>query len=384
MKKKVLFIGTFPPPFDGQSVATATLTDSTIMKENFIIEKLDVSSRFDRLGKPGHFGLGRACEYLLFFARQLKLSFKSRPQIVYLTIAQSPMGSIRDIVFLCISFAFKTKTVAHLHGGNYHIFYNAQNFIYKYLIKIVFSKLDAVIVLGEIFFPCFEGIVSKEKIISIPNCVQSELLEFIVQNKRSKNIEDMRKYVVLYLSNLIITKGFFDLLMAADYLNSIGDDRFKFIFAGAFSNEITKNDFFNFVREHKLEHIVYFSGVVKGREKAELLLNADVFVLPTYYPLEGQPISVMEAMAAGLPVIVTPYRGIPEMVKDGEHGYYVEANSPASIAQKIVKIFSDPRHYEEMSNNNVRVVLEKYTEERYANDIKNLFMGVLGGQSPLN
>ena len=63
--------------------------------------------------------------------------------------------------------------------------------------------------------------------------------------------------------------------------------------------------------------------------------------MPTYYRFEGQPISIIEALAYGLPIISTNYRGIPDMVINKNNGFLINPHSPIEIAEKISILFND-------------------------------------------
>ena len=88
-----------------------------------------------------------------------------------------------------------------------------------------------------------------------------------------------------------------------------------------------------------------------GDEKEKLYSEADIFLLPTYYLGEGQPISIIEALSYGLPVISTNFRGIPEQIKNNENGILLERSDGKSIATAIETIISDISIYEKMSVN---------------------------------
>jgi len=103
------------------------------------------------------------------------------------------------------------------------------------------------------------------------------------------------------------------------------------------------------IEEFGIGSLVTYHGAVSGREKAERFAKAHAFVLPTRYDNEGQPISIIEAMANGIPVLSTEYRAIPDLLRDGESGFFVDADEPRSIADRVITLGSDPELYESMS-----------------------------------
>lgn len=98
-------------------------------------------------------------------------------------------------------------------------------------------------------------------------------------------------------------------------------------------------------------------GEVRGADKVEILLGADAFVLPSHS--EGLPVAVVEAMGAGLPVVITPGCNLPE-VAEREAGYVV-APDPAAIAGALDTVFADPARARAMGENGRRLVRERFT-----------------------
>ena len=86
---------------------------------------------------------------------------------------------------------------------------------------------------------------------------------------------------------------------------------------------------------NELENTEYI-GVVSGDNKKNLLKWGNIFVLPTFYKMEGQPISILEAMASKNLVVTTNHGGILDIFKDKVNGYLVKKNSIKSI-QDILK-----------------------------------------------
>ncbi len=91
-------------------------------------------------------------------------------------------------------------------------------------------------------------------------------------------------------------------------------------------------------RELNLTEHVQFLGEV--RDVPSLLARASMFVLPSL--TEGISLTLLEAMARGLPVVATDVGGTPEVVEDGSSGLLVDAQSPAELAQAILRVYRHP------------------------------------------
>ena len=83
-------------------------------------------------------------------------------------------------------------------------------------------------------------------------------------------------------------------------------------------------------------HLVDMRGAQPPKTVAEALEGADVFCLPSF--AEGLPISLMEAMASGVPVVTTYISGIPELVVPDETGWVVPAGNPALLASALREV----------------------------------------------
>jgi colanic acid/amylovoran biosynthesis glycosyltransferase len=95
-----------------------------------------------------------------------------------------------------------------------------------------------------------------------------------------------------------------------------------------------------------IENHVVFHGKVDAEEALQLYKNADIFLLSSVTSsqgdMEGIPVSLMEAMACGLPVISTVHSGIPELVIDGQTGYTVGEKDVKALTDRIVCLANDP------------------------------------------
>ena len=94
-------------------------------------------------------------------------------------------------------------------------------------------------------------------------------------------------------------------------------------------------------------------------------MEADVFVFPTYYPFEGHPWVIVEAMAAALPIITTNQGCIKETVIDGKNGFIIPKKDPDAIAEKIICFITHPELRETMGNMSRKLYEENFTEKHF-------------------
>jgi glycosyltransferase involved in cell wall biosynthesis len=233
--------------------------------------------------------------------------------------------------------------------------------IFKYLI----SHASAGIVLSKTLSNNFCGLLPPEKIFVVENFVEKSLCEA----KGNKKLDKLR---IIYLSNLMLEKGVIDLLDALIDLQSSNID-FEAIIAGGIELSI-KNDVFG--RLEKLANKVQYIGTVTGNKKKKCLNDANVFILPTYYKMEGQPISLLEGMATGNIIITTNHAGIPDIVTN-LNGFIVSPKTYTEISESLKIISTDLKFYlGKYSNHNIKYANEYFTEERFSNKIISIFQNV--------
>jgi len=134
---------------------------------------------------------------------------------------------------------------------------------------------------------------------------------------------------VLFVGNDPLRKGMMDLVLA---LEQIGDPAVRGVFVGSTSSLTRK-------AVARASRVGVVMGTVPRTEMVKIYQNADVFVLPSISDSFGAV--VLEAMAAGLPVITTPNCGASEIVRDGVDGFIVPMAAPDAIAKKIKLLASN-------------------------------------------
>ena len=354
----------------GQSICFDMLLEQ--LKKDSVSYKLlnvDIESKSNIIKAINYLKVG--ARLIVFYLREFKVS-----KLIYIAIAQSFLGFFRDFLFIWISFFFRKKIIVHLHGGNFKDFYLAQNSFFRFIIRKTYDQCDVIIVLSNIYIDLFDFLKNyKKKVRVVENGIPEMFynIEDKVYDKKSPNI--------LYLSNLIESKGYLDVLRCIPLLkNKFGMNPILYFCGNFLSNsddvtfksiEDAKEYFFNYIKENNLEKNVFYKGLIKGNEKTEMLEKANFMVLPTNYNAEGQPISIIEGLSKGCVLITTDYRDIKYMNITEETGFHVSYNNPEAIASCIAKV--DEERFLIISRNSINQFKNKYSFEKHYNSLINIF-----------
>ena len=365
---KVLFIAPIPPPITGQSLASLAFLDA--LRRDHSLKVINLQK--EKL-KQGVTSFGRIVKVSKLIRNILEQ--KAEADVIYLTISQSVPGNIKDLLIYLVCFSRLSKMVIHLHGGGIRKIIFDKHPLLRWVNAFFLKRVAVVIVLGESLAPIFREMVRKEKIYVVPNFADDDL--FSPKEVVTRKYEKTYPLKVLFLSNLIPGKGHEELLSAYKVLGKNTQEKMAIEFAGDFESEEQKKTFLEKIVGEKG---ISYHGVVSGNDKKQLLADAHVFCLPTYYPFEGQPISILEAYAAGCVVITTDHGGISDIFTDGWNGYFVEKKSSSSICRMLKKL-ADMREQEllDIAIHNRTTAGEKYKADRYVYQmtdiLENLYRG---------
>ncbi|PHV38902.1 glycosyltransferase family 4 protein [Janthinobacterium sp. BJB304] len=359
---KILFIGPLPPPMTGHSLAVKVMLDG-LEKEH----QLEVVNLSKKELTHGANSLGRIVE--IFKILKEVWHKKNNVDAIYLTISESVAGNLKDLLIYLICSGNLNKMIIHLHGGSLkkHIF-DRFPLLYK-INRFFIKKLGAVIVLGNSHVEIFKEIIAPEKIFIVPNFAEEYV--FLHKEQIAHKFSSLEPLRILFLSNLIDGKGYEELLGAFQELTQDQRQRVRIDFAGAFESDEQKNAF---LKKASAPEIKYH-GIVGAADKKELLSTAHVFCLPTSL-FEGQPISILEAYAAGCVVMTTDRGGIPDIFTGGVNGYQIAPQSSNSIKMAIEEILDDGSGLLAISLLNRSIAENKYRTAIYNSSLKKIIEGV--------
>lgn len=359
--KKIFIFAKLPPPYTGQTIGTEVVSDQISNEKEVRL----INTSYGKI-KPQSSKL-RSVLYSLGFSvlflfklfilwRRIK---KYKGGTVYAIGSPTLAGHIKNLLTVFVAKKESYSVVLHIRNGNFQKVFESENT--KQTAKWLKDNIDNFIFLSESLSRRLDGHITDQKKSVVRNTIDKKVRCSFkeVEKKISKRMN--RKCLrVVYLSNMIESKGYKDLARAAVELLKY-DTTFNvhFDFVGDWPNPRRREEFEAFLRDHKIFEDCNVCGCVEDRVFIkDILVKSDVFALPTYYPNEAQPRSIIEAFNAGTPVVSTRHASIPDYVFDGENGFLVSKRAPGEIAEALrsltdVKEWKDFAHgarstYEDM------------------------------------
>lgn len=360
---KILFIAPIAPPINGQSKASKVLLDALQQnKHDLCIVNLSKNSL-----KSGFNSIGRVFEVV--YILMMVWTKRKDNDIIYLSLAESFFGNIRDIFIYLICYKNIHKICVHMLGGAGMKEILGGKGLHQKINYFLLKKIGAVIVEGSVNFEIFSRVIDKEKIYIVPNFAEDYL--FANNNEIKEKFSDTSIIRILYLSNLIPGKGYSELADAYIGLEEAFKNKINIVFVGGFESQESENEFLNKIKDY--DGLNYIGKFIDGEKKRDLYCKSHVFCLPTYYPYEGQPISILEAYASGCVVITTNHSGIPFIFSDKINGFMVEKKSVSSIKEVIEYVLNHRTQLRDIAFNNRNEAFKEYRTAIYQNAILKLF-----------
>jgi glycosyltransferase involved in cell wall biosynthesis len=297
-----------------------------------VVSILKNAGLFERCGveyisthRDGQFSAKLAI-FIRAWLRYLKLLYSGRVAVLH-AHTSFRASFWRKTLFILPTFLQRVPGILHLHSGGFQEFYEKECSVQQQrFVHWLFTRTSRVVVLSESWRQWVKSTVPLANVEIIPNPIQIS-----VPQSEEKRLSSS----LLFLGNLCKNKGVYDLLHAVKHLLPsypnihvllCGDGELEAVRAQADSL--------------KIQNHIKFLGWISGCNKLRHLKEASIYVQPSYK--EGLPMSVLEAMAHGLPVVSTPVGGIPEAVSDGVEGFLVQPGDIQMLADRIARLLDDP------------------------------------------
>lgn len=280
--------------------------------------------------------------------------------IVHVNVA-SDSSYYRKSMFIKTAHFFGKKIVIHQHGGDFEKFY------YRDLsekgrrrVQKVLGMADAFLVLAPVWKTFFGKIIGEERITVLPNAISvpAEMQKRYGQHK------------MLFLGRLCKEKGIRELFFCIPALSEKYPD-LKLYLGGIWEDEALREE-----AERCPEHIEWL-GWITGEQKQKYLEECDIFVLPTYF--EGQPVSVLEAMAASCMVVASETGGIPMMIDGEVNGILTEPKNREALLKALDRALSDAALCERLGKAARKKVEKEFSLEESMNRLLEIYSAVSKG-----
>ena len=361
MRPRILFIVQLPAPIHGV----------TLMNK-YTIENPGWEKEYDIKTLPLHFGqtlddIGKITpmKMLRMFGFLFKLLYTLiffRPSLVYFTIM--PTGKIfyRDALFTALIKLFCKRVVFHLHKQGIEEMANGSRFK-KWLLQKTFKGVH-IICLSKKLTADIRSIYQPQPFV-LPNGIA------IVKNNINKRNNAVPQ--ILYLSNLVKNKGIEIFLQSLADLHRKGTRFYARIIGAPVDYSIEQAR--SFCATAGITHLVDLAGPRFGNDKFEALRMADIFVLPSF--TECLPLSILEAMQFGLPVISTMVGGIPDIIAHGVDGLLIPPRNVKILSAQLKVLLNSRSLRIQMGENARESFFQNYTLANFYKGLSGIFKQVL-------
>ena len=265
-----------------------------------------------------------------------------------------PSSAIRKVIFMWFSNLMHKKTIVHFHSySSETTIYSKYKWIYRYL----FVKTDCVLVLSEYWKKeindAFE-LGDKVRIIYNP-CVEPHFEKYYKKQKQ-----------ILYAGTVNVRKGYCVLIKSFAKIAAKYSD-WQIVFAG--NGEVEQGK--ALAKELRIDDQVIFLGWVNGAAKDKTFQEASIFCLPSY--AEGFPMSVLDALAYGLPMVTTPVGGLPDVLVHEKNSMVFEPGNINTLAEHLETLILNESLSKKLSKASLELSNEQFNIKTITQQLSVLY-----------
>jgi glycosyltransferase involved in cell wall biosynthesis len=291
-------------------------------------------------------------------------------ELLHINTSLNAKAYWRDLAYLVVARLCGARVLCQVHGGLLEEF--APRGLFDVFVRGTLRLADAVVVLSRAQLAVFRARLPGDAVEVVPNGI--DCAPYARQPRAAAERDAPLR--LIYVGRLAPAKGLLETIEGLRLARSRGVAA-RLVLAGSGPEEPQLREY---VRQAGLTRDVAFVGPAHGQQKAQLLAQADAFVLASYS--EGLPYSLLEAMAAGCVPIVTPVGAIPDVVSEGEHGVFVPPRDAEAVADAIARLAKDRAMLARMSAACRARISAGYSLERVARDFSALYWGLCARRTP--
>lgn len=357
LRPRILLITPLPPPIHGSSMVSQTIKESKLLNEEFEMDFVNISTsrKVEEIQKASLW------LYVIKLLRFLGAYFKvfwhlctRKYDLCYLAITCHGTPFIKDYPFVMLCKLFRRRVIIHQH--NKGMSKDVDKWPYSWMLPRAYEGTK-VMLLSKLLYSDIQNVVEEEQILVCPNGIPNSATF-------DQDVCEPSTPHLLFLSNLIESKGVYVLLDACKILHDKGCE-FICDFVGGTTKEINTDTFASAVEMRGLKNSAIYHGPKYGKDKDLFWKHSSAFVFPTFYKDECFPLVLLEAMQHHLPVVTTNEGGIPDIVINGETGYICERKNVQQLAEKIEILLNSAILRKQMGHAGFKRYKEFFTQDSF-------------------
>jgi glycosyltransferase involved in cell wall biosynthesis len=345
--KRLLIIGPLPPPMGGSGVTLKALLGELGRYPAIRVEVINTSPYSDPKKSMTGFKLEKVYRMVVILSKYLQLMRNIDIVIVF----ANPLFLFTIVPILQVMATMQRKKFyIKPVGGDLDNFLESRPTLLRNACLTVMNGADGIFAQTKLLQKVLLNYGCK-KVYYIPGF-----------RTRLHNLKDERPKLdrlrLIFIAHITREKGALVLLEALQRLRDDEAINVTCDFYGLAHDDI-KDEFFNTLN---LLPCARYCGVIEAGSAAQILSEYDVLILPTFFSCEGHPGVIIEAMQAGIAVIATSYRSIPELVTDGENGILIPIKNSQVLASAIRWCAENREKLRQMGETNYAIG-EKFSAE---------------------
>jgi len=317
--------------------------------------------------ESGRFTFRNVTLTLSQYARFVSALVRFRPGVVHIHTSEG-LAWYKDAFYVFIARASGRRVILHMHGGHFVETYGRSCEGAQRFTRAILASADLVIEVSDERARNLARIAPRARIRVLRNCVN---VAAMAAEERRRPGEELR---VLFLGTVGAGKGVFDLMEAAALVKKAGCP-LRLTLAGPPAHAGDLDMVRDWVECLGLTGLCEAVGQVQGAAKTQLLHGCDVLALPSYQ--EALPMAILEAMAAGLPIVATRVGGIPELVADGYNGFLITPGDTAGLAQRLMILAAEPGLCSLMGRRSREIAAREYDVAPYVERLVTLYESIV-------
>lgn len=369
-RPRVLHVSPLPPPWGGVASNLSYLLGAKQLSsfEMAVLNTARRRYREDMSPTKKIWHAGRLLQALRMFCATRRAIERFHPAIVHIQSAGDDLSAIRDMLLITIASRKGLRVVFHEHFWADPAKFNGPRRTFAFFYKRLIPRAAAVLMSSPLHIEQAAKLIDITRAHEFPNtCVPPEM-------PPAHRLPREGECQVVYVGRLSHLKGTYDLIEAIRLIVQ-SSYRFKFLLIGVGATAEDEERLKRLIAEYRISEAVVLAGRVTDEEKWRILWQSHIMVFPTLGELF--PVTLIEGLAAGLPIITTSVDYLPRLIVHGENGLIVPPAAPTELAAALQLLGRDADAQRRMSSANRLKFEREFALDIVAGKLRDIYESLL-------